>query len=63
MAYDFNLKYDNDIESKEIDWPWYPYISCGKITIVQGDPGEGKSTILLSMISSLSNGTHLPFFE
>lgn len=61
MAYDFNLKYYNDIESKEIDWLWYPYIPYGKITIVQGEPGEGKTTMLLSIISSLSNGTPLPF--
>lgn len=30
----------SEIEPKEVDWLWYPYIPYGKITIVQGDPGE-----------------------
>ena len=29
------------IEREEIKWLWKPYIPYGKITIVQGDPGEG----------------------
>lgn len=61
MAHDYELKYFNDIESKAIDWLWYPYIPYGKITLVQGDPGEGKTTILLSIISSLSKGDPFPF--
>lgn len=42
---------------------WYPYIPYGKITIVQGDPGEGKTTVMLNIISSLSNGEVLPFTD
>lgn len=39
-----NLKIINmsDVESKEISWLWYPFIPYGKLTIIQGDPGEGK---------------------
>ena len=39
----------SEIEPKEVDWLWYPYIPYGKITIVQGDPGEGKSTFVLNL--------------
>ena len=39
----------SQIEPKEVDWLWYPYIPYGKITIVQGDPGEGKSTFVLNL--------------
>ena len=45
MAYDFELKYFKDIKSKKVDWLWCPYIPYGKIKIVQGDSGEGKSII------------------
>ncbi|MFR5087549.1 MAG: hypothetical protein ACLTDT_08375 [Clostridium sp.] len=40
-----NLKIINmsDVESKEISWLWYPFIPYGKLTIIQGDPGEGKN--------------------
>ena len=34
----------DEVQSKEVNWLWYPYIPYGKITIIQGDPGEGKTT-------------------
>jgi len=63
MTEDFELKYYRDIKSKEIKWLWYPYIPYGKITIVQGDPGEGKTTVILNIISLLSKGEPLPFAD
>ena len=45
-----------DIQSKEIEWLWYPYIPFGKITIVQGDPGEGKTSFVLNLAAKLSKG-------
>lgn len=39
---DYRITYYNAVSSKEVDWLWYPYIPYGKITILQGDPGEGK---------------------
>ena len=60
---DCNLVYYKDIESRVIDWLWYPYIPFGKITIVQGDPGEGKTTFVLSLLSLLSTGGKLPFSD
>lgn len=32
----------DEIQAEEIKWLWKPYIPFGKLTIVQGDPGEGK---------------------
>ncbi|MFI3166269.1 MAG: AAA family ATPase [Bacillota bacterium] len=49
-----------DIQSKQVQWLWYPYIPFGKITIVQGDPGEGKTTLALRIAALLSNGSNLP---
>ena len=63
MADDFDLKYYKDVESKKIEWLWYPYIPYGKITIIQGDPGEGNTTVVLSIISALSKGEPLPFTD
>ncbi|MHA9740122.1 AAA family ATPase [Robinsoniella peoriensis] len=47
------------IQSQEVQWLWYPYIPYGKITIVQGDPGEGKTTLVLNLAALLSQGNHL----
>ena len=52
-----------DVQSKEVEWLWYPYIPYGKITIVQGDPGEGKTTFILQLAAHLSKGERLPFEE
>ena len=35
----------SEIEPKEIEWLWYPFIPFGKVTLLQGDPGDGKSTL------------------
>ena len=32
----------SEIEPKEVKWLWYPYIPFGKVTLLQGDPGDGK---------------------
>ena len=37
----------SEIKTEEVKWLWYPYIPFGKVTIVQGDPGEGKTTFVL----------------
>ena len=33
----------SDVEAEEVSWLWYPFIPYGKLTIIQGDPGDGKS--------------------
>jgi len=50
----------SDIEAEEVRWIWYPYLPRGKITIVQGDPGEGKTTLVLSLVALLTTGQPLP---
>ena len=56
-----NLKIINmsDVESKEISWLWYPFIPYGNLTIIQGDPGEGKTTLVLNIAAVLSKGQGL----
>lgn len=46
------------VQSQKVKWLWYPYIPLGKITIVQGDPGEGKTTFVLNLAAMLSQGKH-----
>lgn len=44
------------VEIEKIDWLLYPFIPFGKVTIVQGDPGEGKTTMVLQIIAKLTKG-------
>ena len=50
----------SSVDVEEVQWIWYPYIPYGKVTIVQGDPGEGKTTFVLALIALLTQGKPLP---
>lgn len=50
----------SSVEVEEIQRIWYPYIPCGKVTIIQGGPGEDKTTFVLAMIALLTKGEALP---
>lgn len=57
---DVHLKRYSEVASAKVDWLWYPYIAFNKLTLLQGDPGDGKSTMMLNLIASLSYGGYLP---
>ena len=46
----------SEIQSQEVSWLWFPFIPYGKLTIVQGDPGDGKTTFVLNIAAKLSKG-------
>lgn len=50
---DFLQSYSK-VGKKKIEWLWYPYIPFGKITILQGDPGDGKSSFVIFLSAVLS---------
>lgn len=60
MPIDNIFEYYSSVKPKKINWLWYPYIPFGKLTIIQGDPGCGKSTFILDIISRLTNKTDMP---
>lgn len=44
---------------KEHRWLMKPYLPEGKITMIFGDPGQGKTTFAVNIAASLSNGKAL----
>ena len=50
----------SEVAAVPIRWLWYPYIAVGKITLLQGDPGDGKSTMMMHFIAELSKGGATP---
>ena len=50
----------DEVPVEEVQWLWYPYIPYGKLTIIHGDPGEGKTTLILQLAALLSRGEPLP---
>lgn len=45
-----------DVEPQAVQWLWKPYIPIGKITLMVGDPGIGKSYLSLVIATAVSQG-------
>lgn len=60
MAEEISTKKYSEVRSKKIDWLWYPYIAYGKVTLLVGDPGDGKSTFALQVAAILTAGRKFP---
>ena len=56
----FQYEYFSSVTQHKVEWLWYPYIPYGKLTILQGDPGEGKSTFMLNVAALLTRGKNMP---
>jgi len=54
------FQYYSEVTAQSVDWLWYPYIPYGKLTLLQGDPGEGKSTFAIHLAAALTRGDRLP---
>ena len=50
----------SDVQAEKVQWLWYPYIPLGKLTLLEGDPGLGKSWLTLALAASVSTGAGLP---
>ncbi|MDO8750681.1 MAG: AAA family ATPase [Dehalococcoidia bacterium] len=49
-----------DVVSEAVTWLWHPYIPSGKLTLLEGDPGVGKSWVALAIATAVSLGKGLP---
>ena len=62
-----NKKYEvqlySDVNIEEVNWLWYPYIPFGKITLIQGDPGCGKSSFVMNLIADATRGRETYTFK
>ncbi len=52
-----------DVEPEKVSWLWLPYIPKGKLTLLEGDPGVGKSWVSLAIATAVSLGKGLPGTE
>ena len=52
-----------DVELTSVEWLWFPYIPFGKLTIIQGNPGEGKTYFAMRLAAACTNRKPLPGME
>src|SRR5258708_1851774 len=50
----------DSVEETKIEWFWQPYIPRGRLTMLSGDPGAGKSFITAALTAALTRGETLP---
>ncbi len=49
-----------DVQPEPVSWLWPGRIALGKLTLVAGDPGLGKSFVTLDLAARVSSGTPWP---
>src|SRR5262245_45046987 len=49
-----------DLIPTKVDWLWERYIPRGAITILDGDPGLGKSTLTVDLAARVTRGSEMP---
>lgn len=57
----FGLKLESmdDVKEEELDFIWYPYLARGQVSILEGDPGLGKSYLAQMVAGSIATGRRL----
>lgn len=53
----------SEVQQTEVEWFWHPYIPFGKLTIIQGNPGEGKTFFAMQLAAACTNRKFLPQME
>jgi len=59
-GYVFLSRNMDEVEEENIHWIWYPYLARGEVTILEGDPGVGKSYLAQMISKGLVDGERLP---
>jgi Bifunctional DNA primase/polymerase, N-terminal/AAA domain/Primase C terminal 1 (PriCT-1) len=54
------LKTLAEVEPEEVDWLWPGRVARGKLTVLVGDPGLGKSYLSLDIAARITRGSHWP---
>lgn len=54
------IRWGNETKIVDIDWLWKPFIPYSKVTIIEGDGGDGKTTMILTIAAMLSQGIQPP---
>ena len=60
MTGELKIRTFDEIEAEDVRWLWKPYIAYGKLTVIQGDPGHGKTALALAIAALISQRRQMP---
>jgi hypothetical protein len=49
-----------DVEPEHVRWLWAGRVPSGHLTLIDGDPGLGKSTLTLDLVARVTTGAPMP---
>src|SRR5438105_3738459 len=59
-SFDDDVRLVSKVTPKKLRWLWHSRIPLGKVTVLDGDPGLGKSLLSIEIATSLSIGRPMP---
>lgn len=54
------VRFTDDFKERKISWLWYPYLPRGEVTLLDGDGGVGKTTMMLRVAFDAMTGGDMP---
>jgi AAA domain len=52
-----------DVVEQELKWLAYPYLVWGAVNVIEGNPGDGKSTFVVALAAAVSSRSRLPWLN
>ena len=50
----------SDVQTRPVEWLWQGRVPCGKVTLLDGEPGSGKTLLALDLAARASRGAPMP---
>jgi len=50
----------SDVKPEKIDWVWPGRLACGKVTVLDGDPAQAKTSVTIDLAARVSIGAPMP---
>lgn len=49
-----------NVRMRRVEWAWGSYVPLGKLSLIEGDPGDGKSVLTVDLAARWSSGAPMP---
>ena len=52
-----------DVEPEDVRWLWEGWLPFGKLVVIDGAPGVGKTALIIDLIARASRGDAMPGYD